>query len=178
MYQTCSADSPRSLRSHWKSTENTEERGKASSVRFSGGGLREEPPFCAVFVMVERAGFEPAYACAGRFTVCLASAENRHSHAAVYHRCIVWRLSRSSASLTSRSTSRVRERRWASAEASTRPANSGSVRMFSGAVLGRAPCRGRPPMPVRLFMRAAPLPRQRRERRPSSHRPSGDRKRR
>ena len=28
------------------------------------------PPDILRFAMVERAGFEPAYACAGRFTVC------------------------------------------------------------------------------------------------------------
>ncbi len=39
------------------------------------------PPDWLRVTMVERAGFEPAYACAGRFTVCRAMAEkNRHSY--------------------------------------------------------------------------------------------------
>ena len=40
--------------------------------------------------LVERAGFEPAYACAGRFTVCYLSAEIRGFSGAMYHPCIFW----------------------------------------------------------------------------------------
>jgi len=38
--------------------------------------------------VVERAGFEPAYACAGRFTVCYGKAENRQNAGGMYHSCI------------------------------------------------------------------------------------------
>jgi hypothetical protein len=39
--------------------------------------------------MVERAGFEPAYACAGRFTVCRSLARNRQKCGPMYHLCII-----------------------------------------------------------------------------------------
>ena len=39
-------------------------------------------------MVVERAGFEPAYACAGRFTVCYDIAEIRQEWRAMYHLCI------------------------------------------------------------------------------------------
>ena len=55
----------------------------------------------AVSKVVERAGFEPAYACAGRFTVCLEKAEDCHFRRPMYHFCIA-RLLRKERGLCSR----------------------------------------------------------------------------
>jgi len=53
---------------------------RASVMAELGGSFvvhtRQKWLFWATCLLVERAGFEPAYACAGRFTVSLTPAEN------------------------------------------------------------------------------------------------------